>query len=136
MTSYAAEVAAFYRESPEHHDAPQLCARCHQPMTDPDTDYAEEHADCGDQTLDEGFLDSSVERGIEELADGLADFLRSTRPQCQSAATTEQVARVEVALFLLRSTLRPDGDTIRESLGAHASEATTCAAAAPGKRVA
>ena len=81
-----------------------LCTRCRQPITGPD-DYPDAHHDCAMQGMDEGFLVDALERGIEQLADGMRDYLRSRRLPLESPQTRALVNAVADALFALRSTL-------------------------------
>ena len=110
MISYADETAASYRESPEHHDPPPTYPRCHRPFggeivrADED-DAASECFDCQMQALDAGFLADAAERGIEDMADGLRDYLATRRLVVESPETRALVNAIASALYALRSTL-------------------------------
>ena len=110
MISYADETAAHYREDPSHHNPPPTCPRCTRPFSDEivranEDDAASECFDCQMQALDAGFLADAAERGIEDMADGLRDYLAARRLIVESPETRALVNAIADALYSLRSTL-------------------------------
>ena len=78
---------------------PATCDRwCRVNLLDDDAAEAR-----GMQTMDEGFFADAVERGIEQLAEGPRDYLKSRRDRLESRETAEQVAVVREALRILRA---------------------------------
>jgi hypothetical protein len=108
--SYAAEIAAAYREDHAHHDdAPALCCLCRQVVTEEDAapERADLHDECWGQELEEELLALSIERLADELAEELADYARQKHAPAESRRTRINVELLAGVVRVMRQMIAP-----------------------------
>lgn len=97
--SYAAEIAAAHRESPEYHDAPPACA-CGAELHEDDEDGP--CHECWCQGFDEAILRDAAENALADLADALSDYQGSRRADRETSRGKRAELLVRAAVRLLK----------------------------------